>query len=252
MGLRTVIPLFALSALLVAGEVDKKEHREATKRIAKQLASKESEEVFAGLLEAARNHDPSLAAPLVKLLKHKNPSIRAGAIEALGRRQELASQKKAASALAARLKPLSEKESDREELLKAIQALHDLAQPVSIKALLDTRADEDRDIVSARAMAVANVPSKEAIERLIQFGYKGRKSRSRNVASAALRYATQQPVKGGIEQWRKWWSDNKKTFDVVDAAAKRDEKRAAEQAKKAKREERKKNKNKRKKKKKED
>jgi len=95
-------------------------------------------------------------------------------------------------------------------------------------------------------MAVANVPSKEAIERLIQYGYKDRRGagRTRDLATKALAYATQEKVKGGIEGWRKWWSDNEKSFDPIAAAEKREEARAAAQAKK----ERKKNRKKKRKK----
>ena len=239
-----LIPLAAL--LLVpaahgADDAELKERKEAAKRIATKLASKNDEEVFTGLHEAALNQDPVLTSPLTKLLKSKNPAVRYGAIETLATRALAAEQKKAARSLAARLKPLATKEDDREELLKVIQALHDLAQESTIKALLDSKNDEDRDVRQARAMAVANVPTKEAIERLIQYGYKDRRGqgRTRDIAVKALRYATGEQLKGGIEVWRKWWSDNEKTFDPVAAADARKEKRVAQADKEAKREERK-------------
>ena len=81
---------------------------------------------------------------------------------------------------------------------------------------------------------------KEAIERLIQFGYKDRRGSSRTVRTAtqALAYATQEKVCGGIEQWRKWWSDNKATFDVEAAAEARAKARAKQAEKDAARKER--------------
>jgi len=248
-----LIPLLVilLAPFAVAAEdADIKERKEAAKTIAKKLVSSNDEEVFAGLQEAAVNQDPSLTSPLCKLLKSKNTALRYGAIETLGTRTLQGEQKKAARSLVGRLKPLADNEDDREELLKVIQALHDLAQVSTIKAVLDSKSDEDRSVRQARAMAVANVADKEAIERLIQYGYKDRrgKGRTRDIATKALRYATGAQVKGGIEAWRKWWSENEKSFDPLAAAEQRAEKRTADAARAAKKQERK-NKNKRKKKK---
>ena len=238
-----LLPLLFIAAPLLADD--------GAKAIAKQLASKSDEEVYAGLHAAAGNQDKSLTSPICKLLKDKNPSIRATAIEVLATRTEPAAQKKAAQSLAARLKPLASKEDGKEELLKVVAALHDLAQPTTIKALLDSKHDEARDVRQARAMAVANVPSKEAIERLIQYGYKDRKGkgRTRDIATKALAYATGEKNRGGIDGWRRWWKENEKDFDCIDAAEKRAEKRDAAAQKKAKQAERKKkNKNRKKKK----
>jgi len=234
MRIALLLPLLLLAAPLLADE-DLKEQREAAKPIAKKLTSKNDEEVYAGLHLAAENQDKSLTSPLCKLLKNKNPSIRTTAIEVLALRSEPAAQKKAAHSLAARLKPLADKEDDKEELLKVVQALHDLGQPSTIKALLDCKHDEARDVRQARAMAVANVPSKEAIERLIQYGYKDRKGkgRTRDIATKALAYATGEKNRGGIDGWRKWWKDNEKGYDVIAAAEQRAEKRSAAAQKKA-------------------
>ena len=209
--------------------------------IVKKLGDKNDQIVLEGLAEAANEQSKSLTASLVKLTKHKNPAIRQTAIACLGGRTDVAAKKKAASSLAARLKPLSKDPHDKTEILLVIQALHDLAQPTTIKALLDTPNDAERDVREARAMAVANVPSKEAIERLIQYGYKDRRgeARTRDIAVRALRYATQDNTKRGIEGWRKWWSDNKKSFDPESAADKRQEARDAKAEKDAKREARK-------------
>lgn len=245
-----VVLLFAPFAS-AGEEAELKQRKEAAKLIAKKLASKNPEEVFTGLHEAAQNQDPVLTSPLTKLLKNKNPALRYGAIETLATRELGAEQRKAARSLSARLKPLAAKEQDREELMKVISALHDLAQESTIKALLDSKNDEDRDVRQARAMAVANVPSKEAIERLIQYGYKDRRGtgRTRDIAVKALQYATGLKNQGGIEGWRKWWSENEKNFDPVAAADERAAKKAERAAKEAKKAERKKrNKNRKKKK----
>ena len=121
-----------------------------------------------------------------------------------------------------------------------ITALHDLAQPSSIKPLLSMDSTTPREVRAACAMAVGNVPSKEAIDRLIQYGYKDRRGsgRTRDLATKALAYATQEKVKGGIEAWRKWWSENEDDFDPIAAAEKRQQARAAAEEKQRRKEER--------------
>ena len=63
-------------------------------------------------------------------------------------------------------------------------------------------------------------------------------------AGAAIRYATQEKVKGGVREWRQWWKDNKAKFDVDHAANLRAEERMKQEQKKAQRAERKKRKKK--------
>jgi HEAT repeat protein len=239
--MRTLITLLLLAGF--AGADDGTE-AEAADAIAKQLASPEDSVVLAGLLEAAGNQSKSLTTPVTKLLRHKNPAVRQSAIEVLGGRRDPSAQKKAASALCARLDPLSVKEEDKPELEKVITALHDLAQPSSIKPLLGMKSTAPREIHEAAAMAVANVPSKEAIDRLIQYGYKDRRGsdRTRDIAVKALRYATQEQIKGGIEVWRKWWSEHEKDFDPVAAMEKRAKAKAEADEKKERRKNRKKKK----------
>ncbi|MHC4938460.1 MAG: HEAT repeat domain-containing protein [Planctomycetota bacterium] len=242
--MRSLCLLFCLTALVCA---DEKADDEAAKSIVAQLKSKEDSIVLAGLLEAATNQSKSLTSPVIKLLKHKNPAVRQSAIEVLGGRRNPSAQKKAAQSLCYRLKPLSAKEEQQAELLVVIQALHDLEQPLAIKPLLSMDSGTPREVLTQCAMAVGNVPSKEAVDRLIQYGYKDRRGagRTRDIAVKALRYATQEKVKGNIEAWRKWWSDNEKDFDPLIAAEKRAEARAAAKEK----EERKKNRRKKRKKK---
>ncbi|MHC4958399.1 MAG: HEAT repeat domain-containing protein [Planctomycetota bacterium] len=236
-----------LSAAAWADEAAKAAQAKADE-LTKTMASKDAEERLSAVREAARNQHKSLVSPLTRLLKDKDVRIRYEAIAVLGLRLVPKDKKTAAKALNARLVPLSKKVQDQEELLKVVSALHDLAQPSSIKPLLDMKADTDRDVAVARAKAVANVPSKEAIERLIQFGYKDRRGASRTVRTAnlALTYATGEKVRGGIEGWRKWWSDNKASFDVEAAAEARLKSRMEKAAKDAKKEERKRRKRKKK------
>ena len=219
--------------------------------LAKRMASKDAEDRLSAVRESGPVYHRAIVAPLIKLLKDKDTRVRTEAITSLGLRDDPKNKKSAARALAGRLKPLEGNEKTREELKKIVQALHDLAQPTTIKALLDMKADADPGVARARSMAVGNIPSKEAIERLIGHGDKGRK-RKRGASSGitqALAYATQEKVKGGIEGWRKWWKENKATFDVDAAAEARANKRAKAKEKSEKRKDRKgKGKGKRKKK----
>ncbi|MEM8882886.1 MAG: hypothetical protein AAGD14_02310 [Planctomycetota bacterium] len=237
--MRTLCLLLLLSPFVLAEEIGDKD---AAKVTIDKLKDKSPEVVHEGLLEATSNQHKSLTSPLIKLLKHKSDAVRLGVIPVLGARTQLSEQKKAGSALAARLKPLSKKPEQETELSAVIEALHDLQQRSTIKALLDMGSGTNRDIMDARAMAVGNVPHKDAIEALIQFGYKNRRGvdRTRDVANRALRYATGENPRGGIEGWRRWWKDNEKTFDPIEAAEARASKKAERDEKEAKRAERKK------------
>jgi len=206
--------------------------------LASRLASDDAGVVIDACREAATNDEPALTIPLIKLLKNDNPAVRKAAIEALALRKPSEEKKKAAQALAQRIGPLTAKEETKEECLLVLSALHDLAQPVALKALLDgIGPDDDRDIAKARMHAAANIPSKDAIEELIHLGSQGRRGgaqwRQASVIDA-LRYATQERIEGGIEMWRKWWNENKKSFDVDFAANKRADARLREQERKAK------------------
>jgi hypothetical protein len=205
----------------------------APEDLATRLGSDDASLIIEACREAAASEDPALTAPLGKLLKHDNGAVRRAAIEALGLRKPAEERKKAAQALAQRIAPLAGKEETREECLAVLSALHDLAQVVALKPLLDgIGPDDDRDIARARMRAAANIPSKEAIEELIHLGSAGRRGGAQwRVAAAvdALRYATQERVEGGIEAWRQWWTENRKTFDVDIAANKRADARLREE-----------------------
>jgi hypothetical protein len=205
----------------------------APEDLASRLGSDDASALVEACREAATSEEPALTAPLVRLLKHDNPAVRRAAIEALALRKPAEEKRKAAQALALRIAPLAAKEEGKEESLAVVQALHDLAQPVALKALLDgIGPDDDRDLTRARTHAAANIPSKEAIEELIHLGSAGRRGGAqRRTASVieALRYATQERVEGGIEAWRQWWTDNRRTFDVDVAANKRADARLREQ-----------------------
>lgn len=209
----------------------------APEDLAGRLASDDASVLVEACREAATVQEPALTTPLAKLLKHDNPAVRRSAIEALGLRKPAEERKKAAHALSQRILPLAEKEETKEECLAVVNALHDLAQPVALKALLDgIGPDDDREIARARMRAAANVPSKEAIEELLHLGSAGRRGGAQwRVAAVvdALRYATQERVEGGIEGWRQWWMENRKTFDVDLAANKRADARLREEERRA-------------------
>ena len=237
--MRIAIVVALLCPVLLAEE-DRALKEKATE-LAKRLVSKDPETRLGAVRESGTVHHRAVVSPLIKLLKDRDDRVRLEAIVSLGMRDDPKNKKSAAKALAGRLKPLEGNEKTRKELLKIIQALHDLAQPVTIKALLDMKSDADRNVARARTMAVGNVASKEAIERLITHGDKGKRQRSKKGrgTTEALAYATQEQVRGGVDQWRKWWKENKATFDVELAAEKRANKRAEDKQKAEKRKQRK-------------
>lgn len=170
--------------------------------------------------------DAKLLPPLLKLLRDDHPDVRAAAIAALGTRSDPEQGKKAADALAERLKPLAKKPEHTGELIAACTALHDLAQPSTIDALLDDMAPgTDLDVVAARCMAVGNIPSPKAIEGLIDLMSKGHRDGSglRGTAARALAYATGERAVNDPDHWRAWWKENAKSFDFGRAAAQRAE-----------------------------
>ena len=244
-----VVLILALLGPILLGREDPELKAKAAE-LTKSMASKDPEERLAAVRAAAKVQHRSLMGSLIRLVKDKDPRIRKDAIAALGLRDAPKDKKSASKALFARLKPLDAKlegsEETREELLAVITALHDLAQTNSIKPLLDgIKATSDPGVVSARLMAVANIPSKESIERLIKFADMGRRgwNRHRKSCWAALRYATGAKVKGGLDQWRDWWRQNKSSFDFEEAAERRTRQRVerSEKAGKKKRKGRKKN-----------
>ena len=237
--MRRYLPIALLCAVALA---DGREDTEKAAEIAKALASKDVDEKMAAAKTAAGNQSAKLTAPLAKLLKDKNLGVRLAAIEALRVRTADAEKKKAAKALSARIKPVEGKEESRAELAKIVAALHDLAQLVALEPLLDMPLDVERDTAQARTRAAANIPSKKVIDELLKLGSSGgRKAKwRRGVATSALRYATMEQVRGGIDEWRRWWSDNKTKFNVDIAASLRAEKRFKDAEKKSKRKKRKK------------
>ena len=191
------------------------------------LKSDKDEDRLVAVDRALSVADDAVTKPLVHLLIDDRFEIRAGAIRALGARESEKSKKEAAKALCMRLPKLAKSAIDEGELALAVQALHDLAQPSSIKPLLDKIQDTESDeLFRARLMAVANVPDAEAIDELIQLlAQRGRgkwEGQKRSVISA-LESATGEKLGGDPDEWRAWWKDAKKSFDFDAAAAARRE-----------------------------
>ena len=107
--------------------------------------------------------------------------------------------------------------------------------------MLDNLTKEtDREIASARLMAVSNVCSAEAVDGLISFAAKGRgMNRLKDLARKALKDATGADVRGGADEWRAWWKENKKDFDFEAVRAAREEAAAKRKAKEEKKRQRK-------------
>jgi HEAT repeat protein len=188
---------------------------------------------------AKGNQDPRLLPPLVKLVKDEHPDVRAAAVAALGARTEPEQQRKAADALGSRMKSLAGKTEAEAERTEIARALHDLAQPSSIDALMDDiDYGSGLDEVEARCRAVGNVASPKAIEALIGFMQKRHRDGTgyRAVAAKALEYATGERRVNDPDQWRAWWKDHEKTFDFEAAASRRRKEADAKAEKEAQRE----------------
>ncbi len=211
------------------------EDAEATAaRIVAGLKDKSNDVRFKAAQDAADCPHESLLKPLLRLLADPEPMIRQAATKALGTRETKSDKKKAAAGLNPRLRRLSKKPEDQDELLIVVAALDKLAQPSSIKPLLaDIEPGTETDVAQARLNAVAAVPHRDAVDRLIQYLAKGRKRSHHNgAASKALQYATGQRFGRDPDRWRAWWRDHEKTFDF-DAMAREREEAAAKAKEKA-------------------
>lgn len=180
-------------------------------------------------VQAKSVQDDKLLAPLVAALDDEDSAVRETAVAALGARTGSEAKKKAASALNARLVKDAKKPDATTETIAVAEALGRLAQVSSVDALAgDIAADADSDVVTARLMALANVPAPQAIEALIQFLARGGRggAKAHQICRQALRSATGEDLGGDPDAWRAWWRDAKKTFDFDAAARRREEERA--------------------------
>jgi HEAT repeat protein len=194
-------------------------------KLADALKSKDKPARLEAAQQAKDVQDEKLVAPLAALLDDEDAVVRHAAIEALGHRTPPEAQKKAAAALAAHLPKLAKKPEAEPELIAAVQALGVLAQPSTLDALTSgIEIDTSPDVVKARLTAVANIPTADAIDALIQFLAKqgrGRNGPQREACRNALKEATGQNLGNDPDAWRGWWKDAKKTFDFAAAAQRR-------------------------------
>ena len=120
--------------------------------------------------------------------------------------------------------------------MKILAVLHDLAQPTTLKPLLDGIVIEiDLDELAGRLKAVAAIPTPEAIEEIIQFGSRGRHGldRWRRLSTEAFNYATGAGLGTDPDAWRAWWKDHQKGFDFKAAALRRKDEGGGPGAKKS-------------------
>jgi len=196
----------------------------------------------AALEEAAKSQAPEILAPVERLLADEDLEVRRAAAAVLAGRTDDGAKRTAASALGERLRSMGEK-GDAAERVGLANALHDLAQPASVKVLLDgIKGETPREEVEARLHAVGNIPSKEAVEGLIDFTAsvgRGQRGDWHAAARGALKYALRTDVGGADpDLWRAWWREHGKEFDFKAAAAARVEERAAAAEKERKKKER--------------
>ncbi len=188
-----------------------------------KLASKEVNIRLEGAREAATVQEKEVTAALIKALTDKHQAVRELVAESLALRTGKTDRKKAAIAMGKRIPALTKKKESKPECLKLVEAMHDLADPAGLKPLLaNIKTTSDQEISEARLQAAANIPSKKVIDELLKFLKAGKRANWRHGASQrALRYATQENVKGGVDGWLAWWRENEKTFNPIVAADKR-------------------------------
>lgn len=197
------------------------------------LKSDQDPERLAAAERALEIDDDAVTKPLVHLLTDERFEIRSAAARALGARSTEKGRKEAARALCARLPRLAKGDVEAGEARIVVDALHDLAQPSSVKPLLDDVEDSaSEELFRARVMAVANVPHADAVDDLIQLlasRGRGRWSGLKRCVVEALRDATGENLGADPDAWRAWWKDARKSFDFDAAARRRTESHEKEQ-----------------------
>ncbi len=232
--------------IVVSLAFGQEEGERTAKNVVKDLRDRDRGVKLLAIAECAEFPDSTIGVQLTKMLKDKDFEVRMAVVDALSKRKSDADRKRAAQALSARLKPLAGKLQTAEEYEAVIDALGKLAQPLSIKSLLDMTIEEERSTALARLMAVAEIPHKDAIDALIQFGSKGRNRGTNNQRDStvkALRRATGQKFNRDMDKWRAWWRENRDTFDFkmmkeeraaeAEAAAEREARQAEKRRKRA-------------------
>jgi len=207
--------------------------------VIERLKSKKGDQRLVAATEAANVEDDAVTKPLARLLGDDEFGVRAAAVRALAKRTTDRGKKDAAKALAARMSKLAKAAHGEGEMLLVIEALGELAQPASVKPLLDGITDETSDdVFEARMNAIARIPHASAIEELIRYlarRGRGKWAGRKRAVTNALQQATGQRLGGDPDKWRAWWKENGKTFDFAAAAERRtsesDERRRREEKK---------------------
>ena len=209
------------------------EAQKAAQALVERIKSEDAAVKKAALADALKVQHPLVTAALGKALSDADEAIRSAALAALVARTDDVAKKAAATSVAARLERIAKKNEDYTERMKVIAALHDLAQPSSLKALAaETGLDVAPEEIAARMRAIANLPCKEAIDEIIQFrssgrrgvrspeGQGGQESRGR-IAREAFAYAVGIDVGQDPDAMRKWWKEHEKGFDFAAASERR-------------------------------
>jgi hypothetical protein len=159
--IRTTLLLITLLAVVATPALAGREGPpRGVTEVLKDLKGKDREARLAALDEARELQDKAISSQLLKMSKDRDLEVRLAAVDALRDRSAKADRLRAAQTLAGRLAALAGKVEHEEEYRLTISVLHDLAQPVAIRALLDLDVEEDPETARERLMAVANVPTR--------------------------------------------------------------------------------------------
>jgi HEAT repeat protein len=216
-----------------ADEPDAKAEAERAKKVdalVERLKSADADERRGAAALALSEQDGKVTAALVRALTDADSQVRRAVIAALAARTEEHAKKDASAALLARTDRLVQYADLQVELIAVLGALHDLAQPTIVAPLVHSIDLERREpaILEARLRAIANVPTAQAIESLIDVMARGGRGNAwwKREVRGALMYATGQKFGADPDVWRKWWREEGKGFDFAAAAARRAKERA--------------------------
>jgi HEAT repeat protein len=204
---------------------DKEEWEKRVAGLLERLRAKDVVVRAAAARDAKDCEDPRVTAALAHALSDSDGEVRKTAARVLGTRTDDAEKKSAARALSNRLPRLDASPDLAVEQEIVVDALHDLAQPLALKVLVDGLDLDDADLrpTERRLRAIANLPTKDAVAALI--GVLAREGRGggawRRAVRGALVYATGEKLGNDPDAWRAWWRKHEDTFDVAAAAARR-------------------------------
>jgi hypothetical protein len=193
------------------------------------------EAAVAALEAAAKGGDPAAYAKAIrdsadavdkrvidavaKGLDHKDEAVSAAAVDTLGRMQHPESVQALVGHYKSDKKALTEDEARLAELLKAIGRQ---GSPKGIETLVDSPfSAKTYPVIQARLLGLGNIRDAKSVEALFELLEKvAERDLDRYMADIrlALVQLSGQDMGDDPEQWKNWWRDAKKGYEISPAA----------------------------------